>query len=69
MKTGTQEGRDSDNEQWLRPMHSVVCDQQTVIDLFSSALVGAFVQRLLTAVISSLFELSLISTPSHPPIK
>lgn len=30
-----------------------VCDQQTVIDPFISALVGAFVHLLLTAVISS----------------
>lgn len=50
-------------------MRSVVCDQQTVIDPFSSALVGASVQLLLTAVICSFFELSLIYTPSHPPIK
>lgn len=48
-------------------MQSVACDQQT--EPFGSALVGAFVQLLLTAVISSLFQLSLIYTPSHPPIK
>lgn len=56
-------------EQWSRPVQCVACDQQTVIDPFSSALVGAFVQLLLTAVISSLFELPLIYTPSHPPTK